>query len=208
MNLGAARNRPLRACTAVALVAVCSAGSLACTAPSSLPSHEPHDGALTLTIENDVFTGSDSNYTNGIALGWSTDDVATYGEGSFVRGWADFWDFLPFVLDDGYATYASWTLGQEMHAPDDITDPNPPLTDQPYAGVLYLDSILVSRGYRWEHRWDLRLGVVGPASQADDTQEWCPRPTHHRRGSATSASRMRRPSRRSSLPRSRTCGRP
>jgi hypothetical protein len=41
------------------------------------PSLEPaeHDGALTLTIENDTFTGSDNNYTNGVGLGWSTDEV-------------------------------------------------------------------------------------------------------------------------------------
>jgi len=125
-----------------------------------------------VTIENDSFTGSDNNYTNGIGVGWSTAEVGTYGDGSFVRRWADFWSFLPFVRDEGYLTYASWTVGQEMHAPDDITNPDPPETDQPYAGVLYLDSILVARGHDWEHRWSLRLGVVGPASQADDTQEW------------------------------------
>lgn len=125
-----------------------------------------------MTIENDTFTGSDNNYTNGLGLGWSTDEVRTYGEGGFVRRWSDFWSLLPFVLDDGYLTYASWTVGQEMHTPDDISNPAPPATDQPYAGVLYLDSILAARGHGWEHRWSLRLGVVGPASQADDTQTW------------------------------------
>ncbi len=162
-----------RAVLALALSFAC--GLLGCTAPrTEAPSLEPaqHGGALTLTIENDTFTGSDNNYTNGIGLGWSTDEVGTYGEGSFVRRWTGFWSFLPFVLDEGYRTYASWTVGQEMHTPDDISDPNPPLTDQPYAGVLYLDSILAARGHRWEHRWSLRLGVVGPASQADDTQDW------------------------------------
>jgi hypothetical protein len=131
-----------------------------------------HDGALTLTIENDTLTGTDNNYTNGVGLGWSTDEVGTYGEESFIRRWTDFWSFLPFVLDQGYLTYASWTLGQEMHTPDDISDPDPPETDQPYAGVLYLDSVLAARARHWEHRWSLRLGVVGPASQAENTQEW------------------------------------
>lgn len=147
----------------------------ACAAPTPAAARaDPaeHAGALTVTIENDSFTGSDNNYTNGIGVGWSTDEVATYGEGSFVRGWADFWSFLPFVMDGGHRTYASWTVGQEMHTPDDISDPHPPGTDQPYAGVLYLDSVFAARSENWEHRWNLRLGVVGPASHADDMQIW------------------------------------
>ena len=50
-----------------------------------------------------VITGSDNNYTNGIGVGWSTDEAGTYGEESFVRRWTDFWSFLPFVLDEGYS---------------------------------------------------------------------------------------------------------
>jgi hypothetical protein len=149
-------------------------GLVGCTAPREAPRPQPaeHDGALTLTVENDSFTGSDNNYTNGIGVGWSTDEVGNYDEKSFVHRWTDFWSFLPFVLDEGYRTYASWSVGQEMHTPDDITDPNPPATDQPYAGVLYLDSVFAARANQWEHRWNLRVGVVGPASQADDTQIW------------------------------------
>ena len=67
-------------------------------------------------------------------------------------------------------TYAAWTLAQEMHTPDDITNPNPPEDDQPYAGVLYVDSLLYARKERWTHVWQLKLGVVGPASQAEDVQ--------------------------------------
>jgi len=169
----AAIRRSRRALVALALSFAC--GLMGCSAPrhgAPRPAPASHGGALTLTVENDSFSGSDNNYTSGIGLGWSTDEVGNYGEGSFVRGWAELWSFLPFVLDEGHSTYASWTVGQEMHTPDDISDPDPPPTDQPYAGVLYVDSILAARGHDWEHRWSLRLGVVGPASQADDTQTW------------------------------------
>jgi len=167
------RFAPPRAGLVLALSSACGLLGCSATRPAA-PRSEPaeHNGALTLTIENDSFTGSDNNYTNGIGVGWSTAEVGTYGDGSFVRRWADFWSFLPFVRDEGYLTYASWTVGQEMHSPDDITNPDPPDTEQPYAGVLYLHSILAARGHGWEHRWSLRLGVVGPASQADDTQTW------------------------------------
>ncbi len=173
MRLDAVERSAFPCALVLALWSAC--GLFGCAAPRpEAPGRDPaeHGGALTLTIENDSFTGSDNNYTNGIGVGWSTDEVGTYGDGSCVRRWADFWSFLPFVRDEGYLTYASWAVGQEMHTPDVITNPDPPETDQPYAGVLYLDSILAARADNWEHRWSLRLGVVGPASQADDTQTW------------------------------------
>jgi hypothetical protein len=129
-----------------------------------------YDGVFTFTFENDTFTGSDDNYTNGIGFTWTTANVANYDADSFVARWTGFWDFLPLVGGDGTRTFASWTLGQEMNTPDDIEDPNPPEDDQPYSGVLYVDSTLYSRHERWGHAWHLRLGVVGPASQADDVQ--------------------------------------
>ena len=131
-----------------------------------------YDGALTVAVENDVFTSSDNNYTNGVGVTWVSNDLDSYEDGRFVRKWGRFWKFLPFVEDEGYRTYAAWTVAQEMHTPDDITIPNPPEDDQPYAGVLYVDNVLYARSERWTHAWELKLGVVGPASQADNTQKW------------------------------------
>jgi hypothetical protein len=90
---------------------------------------------------------------------------------SFSR-WVELWDFLPRVGKPDFQTYASWTLGQEMHTPNAITDPDPPLDDQPNAGVLYADNTFHVRRDRWGHTWNVRLGVVGPASQADQLQTW------------------------------------
>ena len=152
----------------VALAALLSLCAVGCVTQSAAA----YDGALTLTIENDTFTGSDNNYTNGVGISWVSADLDTYGDESFLNKWGRFWAFLPFVSDDGYTTYASWSVVQEMHTPDDITDPNPPEDDQPYAGVLYVDNLLYARKERWGHAWELKLGVVGPSSQAEDTQKW------------------------------------
>jgi len=127
-------------------------------------------GAVTLTLENDVLTGSDDAYSNGLGATWVSNDLQAYDEHSFVRRWGRMWSFLPFVGDEGYSTYASWTLGQEMHTPDDITLATPPPGDQPYAGVLYADSVLYARSERWTHAWTLKLGVTGNASGAASTQ--------------------------------------
>jgi lipid A 3-O-deacylase len=153
----------------LAVAASLSFSALDCAAQSATPSYS---GAMTVTVENDVATGSDNNYTNGIGVSWVSNAISTYDETSLVRRWGEFWSFLPFVGKQGSNTYVSWSVAQEMHTPDDITNPNPPKDDQPYAGVLYLDSTIYARRERWVHAWQLRLGVVGPASKAENVQKW------------------------------------
>ena len=86
----------------------------------------PSEEWLTFSVENDSFTGSDNNYTNGLGITWVSADLESYDDDRFVSKWGRLWAFLPFVSDEGYTTYAAWTLAQEMHTPDDITNPNPP----------------------------------------------------------------------------------
>ena len=158
----------MKASVWLTLVALLSSGVVDCAAQSPAS----YRGALTVTVENDVATGSDNNYTNGVGVTWVSDAIDTYEKGSLVRRWGEFWSFLPFVGNEGYRTYVSWSLAQEMHTPDDIRNPNPPKDDQPYAGVLYLDSTIYAKKDRWVHAWQLRVGVVGPASQAENVQKW------------------------------------
>ena len=125
---------------------------------------------IAVTLENDLFTGSDNNYTNGFGVTWQTDEFRGYEPDSFNHKWVDFWSFLPRIGNENCQVFASWTLGQEIFTPDDITTANPPADDQPYAGVLFLDSTLYARNQRVTHAWNLRLGVVGPAAGAEQTQ--------------------------------------
>ena len=127
-----------RFAAAWSLTALLSLGALDCAAQST----SSHGGAWTLTWENDTATGSDNNYTNGAGLSWVSRAIDTYEEKSLVRRWGEAWSFLPFVGKDGYRTYVSWTLAQEMHTPDDIGEPDPPKDDQPYAGILYVDNVV------------------------------------------------------------------
>lgn len=151
------------------LVSLAMLGLFVCAHATASP--RSYDGAFTFTLENDAFTGSDSNYTNGLGFAWSTNELGSYDQSEFPARWGRFWSFLPYIGDEGYQTYASWTIGQQMHTPDDITDPDPPPDDQPYAGILYLHSVLHARRERWGHTFSLRLGVVGPSSRADKVQQ-------------------------------------
>ena len=58
----------------LALLAFCA---VACVTQSTAAYAE----ALTVTAENDVFTGSDNNYTNGIGVTWVSNDLDSYDDG-------------------------------------------------------------------------------------------------------------------------------
>jgi len=152
----------------LALAMLLSLTAVGCATQST----SEYDGALTFALENDTLTGSDNSYTNGVGVTWVSSDLDSYDDDAFVRNWGEFWSFLPFVSDEGYQTYAAWSVAQEMHTPDDLSLMDPPAGDQPYAGVLTVDSLLYARSERWTHAWGLKLGTVGPSSQADDTQKW------------------------------------
>ena len=112
--------------TRILLIGLCLVSSLSQAWAAS-------DGAISLTWENDAFTGTDNNYTNGVGFTWVSGAIDTDNDG-LVEQWTDLWSFLPFVADSEYQTYASWSVVQEMNTPDDDTIPNPSEDDQPFSG--------------------------------------------------------------------------
>ena len=78
----------------LAILCLALAGLSACATTAS------QGDAITVSLENDVFTGSDNNYTNGFGISWVTREVSLYEDGDFRQGTVDFWSFLPAVGDD------------------------------------------------------------------------------------------------------------
>jgi len=142
-----------------------------CLCLSSAAFKEQTTGALSVTIENDSFTGSDDAYSNGVGLTWVSRNTETLSPGNPARAWANVWSFLPGV-EQPSERYVSLSVAQEIHTPEDITLETPPLDDRPYAGILYFDAVVYRRSPGMNDAWTLRLGMVGPASHADDTQTW------------------------------------
>lgn len=69
-----------------------------------------------------------------------------------------------------------YSLGQSIFTPDDITIRELVPDDRPYAGWLYAGVGLESVGEGFRDNMEINLGVVGPASFAEDVQttwhEW------------------------------------
>jgi hypothetical protein len=68
--------------------------------------------------------------------------------------------------------------GQEIYTPDALSTRTPIFNDRPYAGWLYVGGILTRRDERVMRSLEVQIGMIGPASHAEDVQRWW----HHRFG--------------------------
>jgi hypothetical protein len=144
---------------ALIVAAFCAALSPAKAADS------PEKGTLSILFENDIFYNSDHDYTNGVLIGYTTapDDTPD---------WAVHWArWLPF-FDQGGEVRTRYALGQDIFTPSDLKDKDPPLTQRPYAGFLYGAFGLADDTGTNLDQLQVTLGIVGPASLAEETQKF------------------------------------
>jgi hypothetical protein len=132
---------------------------------------EPEKGTLTILFENDLFYNSDHDYTNGVLLGYTTAPQDT-------PEWAVRWArWLPFFAQTGDVR-TRYAIGQDIFTPHNLHLADPPLTDRPYAGFLYLAFGLADVSGNEDDpltnldQLQVNLGVIGPASLAEDAQKW------------------------------------
>jgi len=135
-----------------------------CTAmPAYAASDESNlDGTLNVVVENDVFH-SDRYYTNGIRASWMSKE----GKASeWALKLAQKFPFFP----RNAVVRANYAVGQNMYTPTKITELTPPRDDRPYAGWLYGSVGLIAETNEWLDQLELTVGMVGPASLAEQTQ--------------------------------------
>lgn len=129
-----------------------------------LAAEEPAKGTLSVVLENDFIYNRDNNYTNGVRVAWlSTPERTPDWSLRAAR-------LFPLFSKEG-AVRIGYAIGQDMYTPKDISLRNPPLDDQPYAGWLYGSAGLIAETGRRLDQLELTIGVVGPASLAEETQK-------------------------------------
>lgn len=124
----------------------------------SAKSNDKRHKQLILQIVNDFFTpnNTDRNLTNGIKVGFISDKLP---------------DFMDWYKTEGSRDYYVVTLTQEMYTPEDISRTDYNNNDRPYAGWLYATVTIAKRTDNTLNMTVLDVGVVGPNSQADETQK-------------------------------------
>ncbi len=153
----------------ICLLFFSSASSVLAASPLEQDKKSNYFDFFTIYWENDFFSGTDRDYTNGIKFSWSTPfgemEKTTLPEWSFP-----FFEKLPFVGKSSSSHAVSLSLGQDIYTPEDTESEAVVKDDRPYAGYTYLAAGFHSRKDRRKDSWELRLGVVGPASLAEETQ--------------------------------------
>jgi len=127
---------------------------------------------FTMYFENDIFTGTDQHYTNGLKFSWLTADLVGWGQ----AGWRErVVAALPFINRTGGQKNIGFALGQNIYTPRDIKRPNPDPSDRPYAGWTYGELAFVSKTTVVSDTLSLQVGLVGPNSLAEDAQRFAHR---------------------------------
>lgn len=129
---------------------------------------EDEKGIFSLILENDAFTGTDRGYTNGVRLSYITpeENMPRYVQRAS--------DYLPVINAEGKKRI-SLAAGQSMYTPGNIAKKEYIPNDFPYAGWLYASLGLISDSGKSYDNIILTLGMIGPASLAEDTQKF----VHH-----------------------------
>jgi hypothetical protein len=122
------------------------------------------DNIVTLVVENDLFGGTDQNYTSGVRLGYI--DVNS----EFPDFAHDIADAIPtFDINDTSSVF--YSIGQNLYTPD-IHHATHESGDRPWAAFLYGSMGMVTFTGNHSDEIELTAGVVGPAAQGEKTQKW------------------------------------
>ena len=121
---------------------------------------------LTLQFDNDMFGGSDRHFTHGMRASWLSPAGKTP---DIIRDMAS---QLPFFKPN-QKMRISYSIGQNIFTPEDISRSDPSRDDRPYAGWLFAGIGLVAANDQRLDKLELDVGVVGPYSLSDEVQtQW------------------------------------
>ena len=129
---------------------------------------------VSVAWDNDLLTGTDRGYTNGLRISYLTSSAeeSSGASTSIARNFRDQLTFLPGIGATSDQHAVSLSFRQLMVTPDDIGRREPQYNDTPYAGYLSLSSALWSWNAESVTGFGGHVGVVGPESGAERAQKW------------------------------------
>jgi hypothetical protein len=126
---------------------------------------------LFVRIDNDLFTGTDQEYTSGVQVGSTSATVEGFDDAGLAPSlrWAS--DKLRWLQPKGFdENNVTWTIGQRMFTPEDWSLTEPDAHDRPYAGLLFAGLTYNGRDSHSLRSTTLDVGIVGPSALAEQTQ--------------------------------------
>lgn len=139
----------------------------------------------TLRLENDSFTDTDQNYTNGVSVTMVSHDIpgqlrpeclsapSRLFMNFIQRMNPGFWNDMNYSADSQNVVFR---LGQSMYTPEDFSRTDLIEDDRPYGGLLYTGLAWNRRKFNPKSNLDMldtreiTVGVIGPLSLAEQAQ--------------------------------------
>ncbi|MDX2495918.1 MAG: lipid A deacylase LpxR family protein [Desulfuromusa sp.] len=133
-------------------------------------------------FENDLFIGTDNDYTNGMKYSIISPDLAPHvplsRTAKIPRMALNFFHRIPLIKNTPAETghKVELAFGQSMYTPQDISRFDLIEDDRPYAGYSYLAMSYHQKsvdGNLWSQMdtTEVQIGIVGPSSLAEDAQK-------------------------------------
>ncbi len=140
----------------------------------------PHKSwTFSFGFENDLFADTDRFYTNGIKLNWISPELKWFEDLDWIKNdellsgtLKKFIDLLPYSHDSDRQRHFSFSIGQKMYTPQDISNFNLIVNDRPYAGWLYGDIGFHSKNERRLDTFEIQMGLIGDISLAEEAQDF------------------------------------
>lgn len=125
---------------------------------------------ISLTLDNDLFVGNDSGYSNGLYIslfesGNQTGEKPKSGLLLNPLKWS-----LPNSVPSG--SLNAYTLGQAMNTPQDITIENPSENDLPYSAMLFFNNSYLHITPTVADKIGTTIGVIGPIALGEQAQKF------------------------------------
>lgn len=124
--------------------------------------------SVNLSLDNDVFLGTDKGYTNGVFLKFNSSTTTDITENSaFPLKTVGSWLPLNTHSNKGWGI----KVGQQIWTPTDISSPVEGAHDRPYTGFLFAEASIFEYTSSFANKYTLMLGGVGPDTLAKNSQK-------------------------------------
>lgn len=163
---------------AMVVLATCDAGATGVF--GLLP--DRGDAYLSFYLDNDLFAGTDENYTNGVRIAWISGSRDPEQFGTVQRGLrkltGDAGSLKVFQRISGFRDLANieynygTSITQLMFTPEDPDALTSPPGESPYAGWLGLGFSLHAKDAYALNSVELNIGTVGPNAHAKEVQDF------------------------------------
>lgn len=145
-----------------------------CTSKPGVRALKNYPDVFNFYYENDMFTGTDRNYTSGMKFSWVSANLEDYINDPCLPKWVRQLNRISETVQPGAFDTRNMVVsaGQAMYTPTDKKRTDLIKDDRPYAGWLYLGLAYNARTEKQMDVVEIDVGMVGPASMAREAQNW------------------------------------